>query len=479
MQTGFSVAMLMLVLLFFFSNSKSKINRWCAISGIMFFTGIAKQAIMYEIIPLLKSMYGIDGLSESFTPIHAVSTWVIHTLAMPALAVAGLYFCNLDKIFNKYMLLAKIALFIPAMIVTVFYAPANYPEYQLKSYHFWVVHTVYNYFFGMIMATVSILGIHLEKDKEMKMQKILIALVLLPPVYYWLVTIFIPRLLHIESLFNLWQDNIIVLVISIFAFIVLAFRKGFMGLQLASRNYKWNASVSLIGFINESAEYSNHFLKTQIINMNMSIYLIEKKYASSDNSGELSKHLGIISNSISYLEQYFDRIKHYSQPILLLNEDSYRVLDLVEEAMLVSLNSTAAIASSIDIEENVFILCDRIHIVEVFINIIKNAAEAISGNGLIEVTGKRHKKRYQLFFKDNGNGIDDNILKNIFTPLVSTKSKDKNSGLGLAYCKNVITKHGGKINAKSEPGKGTIMIVTFPPNRVKINAESFGKEAIK
>ena len=66
----------------------------------------------------------------------------------------------------------------------------------------------------------------------------------------------------------------------------------------------------------------------------------------------------------------------------------------------------------------------------------------------------------QIVVEDTGVGIPDEIKPKIFTPLFTTKPKGQ--GFGLAVCKRVIEAHGGTINFKSQPGKGTAFTVSLP-----------------
>ena len=78
-QIGFSVAMLVFVIIFYASSPNNKLNQWCSVGGLFFWLGIVKQAIMIEIIPWMHSTFGMSGLDVSFTPIHSVFTWAIYS----------------------------------------------------------------------------------------------------------------------------------------------------------------------------------------------------------------------------------------------------------------------------------------------------------------------------------------------------------------------------------------------------------------
>ncbi len=106
---------------------------------------------------------------------------------------------------------------------------------------------------------------------------------------------------------------------------------------------------------------------------------------------------------------------------------------------------------------------DREKIRHVLINLIENAADALTGNGpqgRISVTLENTDGRSRLRVSDNGPGIPEPALEEIFEPFVSSKSKG--TGLGLAIVKRTIEAHGGHIEATSNEGPGVSFIVELP-----------------
>jgi len=103
-----------------------------------------------------------------------------------------------------------------------------------------------------------------------------------------------------------------------------------------------------------------------------------------------------------------------------------------------------------------------------FKNIIKNASEAMRDEGTLTVTVRTAAdSRAEVSFTDTGPGIAEENLDRVFQPLFSTKAQG--IGFGLSISKMVIGKHGGTIEAKSEPGKGATIIIQLPlyPNKTR------------
>ena len=110
---------------------------------------------------------------------------------------------------------------------------------------------------------------------------------------------------------------------------------------------------------------------------------------------------------------------------------------------------------------------DRNSLKQVFLNLIKNASQAIEGKGQIEVSTRcitEHKLKGQraisVDVKDTGSGIQRESLEKIFSPFYTTRKEGSGLGLFLAY--QIIAKHGGAILVESELGIGTVFKVYLP-----------------
>jgi signal transduction histidine kinase len=111
------------------------------------------------------------------------------------------------------------------------------------------------------------------------------------------------------------------------------------------------------------------------------------------------------------------------------------------------------------------IMLDFHQIQEVFLNLILNAEQAMTEanrGGKLTIKTEKNKGYVRCIFSDDGPGIPAEHLDNIFDPFFTTKGERGGTGLGLSVCHGIITEHGGRIYAKSSPGKGTTFFVELP-----------------
>jgi two-component system NtrC family sensor kinase len=100
---------------------------------------------------------------------------------------------------------------------------------------------------------------------------------------------------------------------------------------------------------------------------------------------------------------------------------------------------------------------------QVFMNILVNAGHAIDGNdGQITMKSWADEINIYVSIKDNGSGMPESVQKRIFEPFFTTKDVGKGTGLGLSLVHDIIEKHGGKIEVKSQVGVGTVFVVILP-----------------
>ena len=123
-------------------------------------------------------------------------------------------------------------------------------------------------------------------------------------------------------------------------------------------------------------------------------------------------------------------------------------------------------------------LIDFQQIQEAFLNIILNAEQAMTEakhGGKLSMKTQEEKGYIRVSITDSGPGIPDKQLNKIFDPFFTTRGVRGGTGLGLSICHGIVTKHGGKIYARSKLRKGTTFFVELPITSKKADIGEVGK----
>jgi signal transduction histidine kinase len=140
-----------------------------------------------------------------------------------------------------------------------------------------------------------------------------------------------------------------------------------------------------------------------------------------------------------------------------------------------------------DIPADISIFADKQRMQQVFLNLVKNAIQAVEEEGRIEISARKTSQgkleNYESYLSeecanmlpslgdseavyvkitDTGIGIPQEIIGKIFDPFFTTKDVGKGSGLGLSIVHEIIEEHGGCIGAHSEVDRGTTFLIRLP-----------------
>ncbi|MFZ3065700.1 MAG: ATP-binding protein [Nitrospirota bacterium] len=148
--------------------------------------------------------------------------------------------------------------------------------------------------------------------------------------------------------------------------------------------------------------------------------------------------------------------------------EQINVNDILEKAVI--LFDRIALQKGVQIEKRFYnglspIMGDSQKLEQAMVNLIDNALDATDRGGRIIVESrKKFRNDYfvQILVSDTGCGIPKENLSRIFDPFFTTKDVGKGTGLGLAVSYGIIKEHHGKIEVKSEEGKGSAFIITIP-----------------
>jgi PAS domain S-box-containing protein len=111
------------------------------------------------------------------------------------------------------------------------------------------------------------------------------------------------------------------------------------------------------------------------------------------------------------------------------------------------------------------VMADPNQLMQVFLNLILNADQAIRENrdkGTIRIRLGRNPNSVWVMFQDDGPGIAPEVLPHIFDPFFTTKRPGRGTGLGLSICKTLLREHNGNIEAATAPDGGAVFTITLP-----------------
>ena len=120
--------------------------------------------------------------------------------------------------------------------------------------------------------------------------------------------------------------------------------------------------------------------------------------------------------------------------------------------------------------DDLVVTCDQSAVREVFVNIIINALDAMPCGGRLTISASQEAGRVIVAFGDSGDGMTEEVRQRIFEPFYTTKGV-KGYGMGLAVSFGIVERHGGEIQVRSEPGRGSTFILRlplFPPSLEEI-----------
>ena len=113
-----------------------------------------------------------------------------------------------------------------------------------------------------------------------------------------------------------------------------------------------------------------------------------------------------------------------------------------------------------DLLPNAWVLIDPTHFSQVMWNLLLNAAEAIDENGLIEINTRLTKNSAaQIQVRDNGCGMQPEVVQSIFDPFYTTKSEG--TGLGLSIVHRILESYNSRLDVDTQPGKGSVFSFTL------------------
>ncbi len=209
----------------------------------------------------------------------------------------------------------------------------------------------------------------------------------------------------------------------------------------------------------------SHDLQEPIRTIKSFLQLIDMKL-NGEQQQDLKSYIGKSISAANRMRELIQNLLNYSQlGKIEVNENRVLVDDVVNEALQNLRTSVEGSRAQITIENEVeFIEGDRVQLVQLLQNLLSNALKFTSKDTpKIKIRCYREKDHVKFSVTDNGIGIATKDLDKVFQIFrrLNTEKDYPGTGIGLAICKKIVDRHGGRIWPESEPGKGTTFYFTL------------------
>lgn len=213
-----------------------------------------------------------------------------------------------------------------------------------------------------------------------------------------------------------------------------------------------------------------HELKTPISTISLSAEMMMR--LPEITAEQIQKYASIIYKENKRLEHQVERVLNVAKldkDQVVLNKDQFDVNELLDEVKenfeLHHFEKGGIIHIDLNADNHI-IQADAVHLTNVIYNLLENAVKYCESVPNITIQTRNDKQGIWIEIEDNGIGIKKENLSLIFDKFYRVPTGNlhnvKGYGLGLYYVKLIIDAHGGKVNVKSAPGKGTTFSLFFP-----------------
>ena len=208
---------------------------------------------------------------------------------------------------------------------------------------------------------------------------------------------------------------------------------------------------------------------TPVVSLTTAVKLMMEREGKPIKIAELSEETGEdIYRSIKAIESrskgllnFVNAYRDYTKP-LQLELETVSLLSLVNETLLVLRPELQHVDLQIDpaSSEHAMVNGDPKLLIQVLINLVKNAGEALEGcsSPQVRMTVRTYAGQHCILVSDNGAGIPEAIREEIFVPFFTTK--EKGTGIGLSLSKQVMKAHGGDLRMQTND-TGTVFTLVF------------------
>ena len=225
-----------------------------------------------------------------------------------------------------------------------------------------------------------------------------------------------------------------------------------------------NSKMAAVG---QLAAGMAHQIKNPLGVIRTQSYLLRR---GKSEDGYVTKSLDYIDDSVKQAASIIDNVMNFWR----MSDDKIneiRVKDFLESLKELQRSSLKRKDAELTIScgEDLTLLSYPESLKHIFHNLISNAIDAIGEGGKVEIDVKDDEQAIIVKVRDNGCGIKEEDMANLYNPFFTTKEPGEGTGLGMFVIYSEVEKIGGTIEVESEEGKGTCFTIVIPKERADKN----------
>ncbi|MBN1657313.1 MAG: PAS domain S-box protein [Anaerolineae bacterium] len=175
-----------------------------------------------------------------------------------------------------------------------------------------------------------------------------------------------------------------------------------------------------------------------------------------------TRYLEVMHRETRRLNTITRRMLDFSRPARLARQP-VSISDVLDYTVTLAARQLqrARIGLQLDVSETLYpVWASRDELIQVFLNLMINAVEAMPHGGQLRITAAARDEAVEIKFADTGPGFSEGSLDQIFDAFFSTK--ERGTGLGLAVSRSIVEQHGGTLTAENAPAGGALLTVVLP-----------------
>lgn len=440
----------------FISMKDNDITRWGAVLIVSVSFGVLSGVIEYTFFPLLREFKMGPHVLLLFEIFGNLMSFLSQITFPYFLIMFSLYYC--EAVNQKVKSILTYLLLMPIFFTFIQFPSFLFQKLETERVFFlpWVTTYV------AVACIIFIYSYFIERNVSKKKSRFETMMILVPTIVGVILLYLFTKIQYPQI--SYYRFLVPFLSFTFLLFIVCSINNGLFGIKLHIERSMFNNTMRVV---TSGAAMMNHSIKNRVINIHMLAEQM-KSFSMQHRFKQFDEDIELVISETNQMMEIIKRVQKKTTDIVI-TETPNNLSDLIKDTLFKNKHYLESKKVSImtEIDFDIYMLCDQIHVQEALANILHNAVDAVPlQDGQIEVMLHLTNKYVQVHVKDNGCGIDTKDMKTLFDPFYSTKRREDNFGLGLSYCYMVMSKHQGKITLQSEVSQGSIFTLHFPVSKV-------------